>query len=87
MLELPNVVLRDQWALVSLSFFLDFCTSIYLFYLVLILSFDACIVTITWTRLCIVISLWVICMAFIELFSLGLVEDRVTEVGVCFYKL
>jgi hypothetical protein len=35
----------------------------------------------------IVISLWVICLAFIELFSLGLAVDRVIEVGVSFYKL
>jgi hypothetical protein len=39
--------------------FVDLSTSIYLFYLVLVLSFDACIVTTTWARLCIVISLWV----------------------------
>jgi hypothetical protein len=59
----------------------------HLFYFVLILSFDACIITITWVRLCTVISLWVICLAFVELFSLGLVGDRVIEVGVSFYKL
>jgi hypothetical protein len=46
-----------------------------------------CIVTITWVCLCIVISLWVICLAFVELFSLGLVEGRVIEVGVSFYML
>jgi hypothetical protein len=40
-----------------------------------------CIVTITWACFCIVISLWVICLAFVELFSLGLVEDRDIEVG------
>jgi hypothetical protein len=68
-------------------FFLEFFTLIYLFYLVSILSFDACIVTITWARLCVVISLWVICLTFVVLFSLGLVEDRVIEVGVFFYKL
>jgi hypothetical protein len=68
-------------------FFLDLCTLIYLVYLVSILSFDACIVTITWVRLCVVISLWVICLAFVVLFSLGLVEDRVIEVRVSFYKL
>jgi hypothetical protein len=37
--------------------------------------------------LCIVISLWVIYLTFIELFLLGLVEDRVIEVGVSFYKM
>jgi hypothetical protein len=58
-----------------------------LFYFVLVLSFDACIITITWARLCTVISLWVICLAFVELFSLGLVEDRVVEIGISFYKL
>jgi hypothetical protein len=68
-------------------FFLDFYTSIYLFYLVSILSFDVCIVTITWACLHVVISLWVICLAFVVLFSLALVEDRVIEVGVSFYKL
>jgi hypothetical protein len=46
-----------------------------------------CIVTITWTCLCIVISLWIIYLAFVVLFSLGLVEDRVTEVRLSFYKL
>jgi hypothetical protein len=40
-----------------------------------------CIVTITWACFCIVISLWVICLAFVELLSLGLVEDRDIEVG------
>jgi hypothetical protein len=68
-------------------FFLDFCILIYLFYLVLISSFDACIVTITWAHLCAVISLWVVCLAFVVLFSLGLVEDRVIEVRVSSYKL
>jgi hypothetical protein len=68
-------------------FFLHFCNLINLFYLVSILSFDACIVTITCAYLCVVISLWVICLAFLVLFSLGLVEDRVIEVGVFFYKL
>jgi hypothetical protein len=46
-----------------------------------------CIVTITWAHLCIVISLWVIYLTFIELFLLGLVEDRVIKVGVSFYKM
>jgi hypothetical protein len=86
-LGLPKVVSEYRCAHVSLPFFLDFCNSIYLFYLVPILSFDACIVTITWARLCVVISLWFFCLAFIELFSLGFVEDRVIEVGVSFFKL
>jgi hypothetical protein len=43
--------------------------------------------SITWARLCVVISLWVIYWAFIVLFSLGLVEDRVIGVEVSFYKL
>jgi hypothetical protein len=51
------------------------------------MSFDECIVTITWARLCVVISLWVICPTFVELFSLALVEDRDMEVRVSFYKL
>jgi hypothetical protein len=51
------------------------------------LSFGVHIVTITWARLCVVIFLWVICLAFVVLFSLGLVEDRVIEVEVSFYKL
>jgi hypothetical protein len=54
---------------------------------ILVMSFDACIVTITWARLCVVISLWVICLTFVELFSLALVEDRDMEVRVSFYKL
>jgi hypothetical protein len=33
------------------------------------------------------ISLWVIYLPFIELFTLGLIEDRVIEVRVSFYKL
>jgi hypothetical protein len=37
-------------------------------------------ITITWVRLCVVISLWFICLTFIVLFSLGLVDDRVIEV-------
>jgi hypothetical protein len=45
------------------------------------------IVTITLACLCIVISLWVICLAFVVLFLLGLVDDRVIEVGVSSYKL
>jgi hypothetical protein len=69
------------------SFFLYLDTLIYLFYVVSILSFDVCIITITWPRLCIVISLWVICLAFVVLISLGLVEDIVIEVTVSFYKL
>jgi hypothetical protein len=68
-------------------FFLDLFTLIYLFYLVSILSFDAGIVTITWAHLCIFFSLWVIHLGFVVLFSLGLVEDRVIEVWVSFYKL
>jgi hypothetical protein len=67
-------------------FFLDLCTLIYLFYLVSILSFNACIVTITWAYLCVVISLCVTYLAFVVLFSLGLVEDRVIEVRVSLYK-
>jgi hypothetical protein len=46
-----------------------------------------CIVTTTWAHLCVVISLWFICLTFVEIFSLGLVEYRVIEVGVSFYKL
>jgi hypothetical protein len=46
-----------------------------------------CIVTITWAHLGIVISLWVICLTFVVLFSLSLVEDRVIEVRVSFYKM
>jgi hypothetical protein len=69
------------------SFFLDFCSLIYLFYIVSILSFEACIVTITWACLCIVISLWVICLAFIVRFLLGLVEDRLIDVRVSYYNL
>jgi hypothetical protein len=68
-------------------FFLDLFTLIYLFYLVSILSFDAGIVTITWAHFCIFFSLWVIYLGFVVLFSLGLVEDRVIEVWVSFYKL
>jgi hypothetical protein len=30
-------------------------------------------------------SLWVTCLVFVELFSLGLVEDRFIELGVSFY--
>jgi hypothetical protein len=37
--------------------------------------------------LCVLISLWVIWLAFVELFLLGLVEDRIIEVGVSSYKL
>jgi hypothetical protein len=44
-------------------------------------------VTITWACLCVVISLWVICLAFVVLFSLYLVEDRVIGVGVSSYKM
>jgi hypothetical protein len=36
---------------------------------------------------CIVISLWIIYLAFIVVFSLGLVEDRVIGAGVSFDKL
>jgi hypothetical protein len=46
-----------------------------------------CIVTITWAHLGIVISLWVIYLTFVVLFSLSLVEDRVIEVRVSFYKI
>jgi hypothetical protein len=42
---------------------------------------------ISWAHLCIVISLWVICLTFVELFSLGLIKDRVIEVRVSFYRL
>jgi hypothetical protein len=52
-------------------FFFDLCTFIYLFYLVSILRFDACIVTITCVCLCVVISLWVIYLALVVLFTLG----------------
>jgi hypothetical protein len=34
----------------------------------MVLSFDVYIVTFNWARLCIVISLWVMCVTFIELF-------------------
>jgi hypothetical protein len=37
--------------------------------------------------LLVLISLWVICLVFVELFLLGLVEVMVIEVGVSFYKL
>jgi hypothetical protein len=33
------------------------------------------------------ISLWVICLAFIVRFLLGLVEDRLIEVRVSYYNL
>jgi hypothetical protein len=46
-----------------------------------------CIVTITWVHLYVVISLWVICLSFVELFSFGFVKDRVIEVLISFYKL
>jgi hypothetical protein len=67
--------------------FIVLSNSIYLFYLVFVLSFDVCIVTITWARLCIVISSWVICPTYLQLFLLGLIEDREIEVRVSFYKL
>jgi hypothetical protein len=50
-------------------------------------SFDACIVTITWACLCVVISLWATCQAFVVLFSLGVVDDKVIEVRVSSNKL
>jgi hypothetical protein len=37
--------------------------------------------------LCVIISLWVIYLTFVVLFLLGLVEDRVIEIRVSFYKL
>jgi hypothetical protein len=37
--------------------------------------------------LCVVIYLWVICSTEVQLFSLGLVDDREIEVRVFFYKL
>jgi hypothetical protein len=83
----PESNLRRLVSSCIFPFLLTLYTLIYLFYLVSILIFDVCIVTITWARLCIVISLWVICLAFVVLFLLGLVEDRVIVVGVSFYKL
>jgi hypothetical protein len=41
----------------------------------------------TWALLCVVIYLWVLCLAFVELFLLGLVDGGAIEVGVSFYKL
>jgi hypothetical protein len=67
--------------------FIHLSTSIYLFYLVFVLNFDACIITITWAHLCVVIYLWVICPTKEELFSLGLDENREIEVRVSFDKL
>jgi hypothetical protein len=36
--------------------------SFYMFYSCFVLSFDVCIVTITWSLLFVVIALWVICL-------------------------
>jgi hypothetical protein len=85
--RVPKNSLRRSVSSCTFPFCLDFCTSIYLFYLVLILNFDACIVTITWAHLGIVIFFLVIRLPFVVLFSLGLVKDWIIKVGVSHYKL
>jgi hypothetical protein len=52
------------------------------FVLVFILSFDVCIVTITWSRLFLVISLWVICLT--RWITLAILSSRDLPTLVCF---
>jgi hypothetical protein len=49
--------LKDRWALVSLLFFMDLSPSSHMLCSCFVLSFDACIVTITWSLMFVVIAI------------------------------